>query len=90
MGELDPFRLRYRGAVKQVMAEIVRGLLGEFDLQASIQAYAESHLPQEAWPRFQTVVESEIAALHEGNFARYQLRPSEFKAWIQRKGQAPV
>jgi hypothetical protein len=26
-------------------------------------------------------VEAELASLHEGNFARYQIRPSEFAAW---------
>jgi hypothetical protein len=25
--------------------------------------------------------ESELVNLHEGNFARYQIRPSEFEAW---------
>jgi len=29
------------------------------------------------------VVETELASLREGNFARYQLRPSEFTAWKQ-------
>lgn len=90
MGEPDPFRLRYRSDIKQVVAEIVRGLVAESALPACIQAYAEAHLPQEAWPRFQAVVESEVAALHQGNYARYQLRPSEFKAWIQRKEQPPA
>ena len=27
------------------------------------------------------IAESELLGLHEGNFARYQIRPSEFKAW---------
>ena len=27
------------------------------------------------------VVETELTSLHEGNFARYQIRPSEFAAW---------
>jgi len=27
----------------------------------------------------------EIAALHEGNYARYLLRPGEFKDWQKRK-----
>ena len=27
--------------------------------------------------------ESELRALNEGNFARYQIRPSEFTAWQQ-------
>jgi hypothetical protein len=27
------------------------------------------------------VVETEIMGLHEGNIARYRLRPSEYQAW---------
>ncbi|HSJ04728.1 MAG TPA: hypothetical protein VK956_19810 [Verrucomicrobium sp.] len=29
------------------------------------------------------VVESELSTLHEGNIARYRLRPSEFQVWHQ-------
>lgn len=31
--------------------------------------------------RFVEVTEAELTGLHEGNFARYQIRPSEFAAW---------
>ena len=31
--------------------------------------------------RFTEVAETELMSLHEGNFARYQIRPSEFEAW---------
>jgi hypothetical protein len=31
------------------------------------------------------IAKEEIAALHEGNFARYRLRPGEFLAWQKRK-----
>lgn len=27
------------------------------------------------------IAETELLGLHEGNFARYQIRPSEFAAW---------
>lgn len=46
-----------------------------------VQAYAKTHLPPEVQVRFRTVVETELANLHEGNFARYQIRPSEFALW---------
>ncbi len=29
------------------------------------------------------MAESELLNLHEGNFARYQIRPSEFRAWTE-------
>ena len=34
---------------------------------------------------FLKIAKEEIAALHEGNFARYRLRPGEFLAWQNRK-----
>jgi D-3-phosphoglycerate dehydrogenase / 2-oxoglutarate reductase len=30
---------------------------------------------------FQEIAEAELLGLHEVNFARYQIRPSEFKEW---------
>jgi hypothetical protein len=34
---------------------------------------------------FLKITKEEIAALHEGNFARYRLRPTEFNDWQKRK-----
>jgi hypothetical protein len=31
--------------------------------------------------RFIEAAETDLLGLHEGNFARYQVRPSEFDAW---------
>jgi hypothetical protein len=31
--------------------------------------------------RFVEVAEDELTSLHEGNFARYQIRPSAFATW---------
>ena len=31
--------------------------------------------------KFRDTAEAELVSLHEGNFARYQIRPSEFAAW---------
>jgi hypothetical protein len=31
--------------------------------------------------RFPVIAETELLALHEGNFARYQIRPSKFAVW---------
>jgi len=30
---------------------------------------------------FAEIVEAELIGLHEGNFARYRIRPLEFSAW---------
>jgi hypothetical protein len=40
-------------------------------------------VPQEDRPHFVEVVETELMSLHEGNIARYRLRPSEYQTWRQ-------
>ena len=34
---------------------------------------------------FLKIAKEEIAALHEGNFARYRLRPAEYNDWQKQK-----
>jgi len=34
---------------------------------------------------FLKITKGEIAALHEGNFARYRLRPAEYNDWQKQK-----
>jgi Fic family protein len=84
LGEPDPFRLRYRTDIKEIVRQVV--LAGESFAEAGerIRAYAQVKLPKEVWTRFSIVVETELDSIHDGNFARYQLRPSEFAAWKQR------
>lgn len=40
-----------------------------------------SQIPETDKNRFIEVIETELLSLHEGNFARYLVRPSEFKKW---------
>lgn len=44
-------------------------------------SYTREHISEEEQERFREVVESELLAVHEGNFARYRIRPSEFQQW---------
>jgi len=83
-GEPDPFRVRYRNQVKAVVREAV--LAGESIPEAKprVRAFLEAELPREDWSRFTSAVETELASLHDGNYARFQLRPSEFQAWLDR------
>jgi Fic family protein len=77
--EPDPFRLRYRNALTEIVGDIVRGRIAQSEV-----AIADSARPMvEAAdiPAFTQMVLREIAGLHEGNIARYRLRPSEFQQW---------
>jgi hypothetical protein len=84
LGEPDPFRLRYRADIKAIVREVILAGVSPAEAEPRIRAYAEAKLPKEAWVRFLTVVETELASIHDGNFARYQLRPSAFAAWKNR------
>lgn len=81
LGEPDPFRFRHRTALKQVVAEVIRGGFDQRAAARHIAEWAERRVGEADRARFIEAAESELLGLHEGNFARYQVRPSEFDAW---------
>jgi len=81
LGEPDQFRLRYRRLVAEIIAEIVRGSMDKKAAVALIKQRAMEAVPQEDRARFIEVVETESMGLHEGNIARYRLRPSQYLTW---------
>jgi hypothetical protein len=82
LGEPDPFRLRYRNSIAEVITTVVHQCMNSKMATAAIkQRSIEMMIPFEDQPRFIEVVETELMKLHEGNIARYRLRPSEFEAW---------
>jgi hypothetical protein len=83
LGEPDPFRLRYREQLRELIAELVRGRVGRKDAVARIAAWSETEIDPGDRERFVEIVEAELIGLHEGNFARFRIRPSEFAAWRQ-------
>jgi hypothetical protein len=82
LGEPDPFRLRYRIAIADAVAAVVRAGMDKKAASDSIKQRAAAEIPQDDRARFVEVVETEIMNLHEGNIARYRLRPSEYRAWV--------
>jgi hypothetical protein len=83
LGEPDPFRMRYRSLIAETIAGIVRSCLDRRTAAVTIRTKAEKQLPFEDQDRFIEVVETEIMALHEGNIARYRIKPSEYAAWVK-------
>nr|WP_275593259.1 Fic family protein [Rhizobium gallicum] len=81
LGEPDPFRLRYRVELRELVAALIRGHTGRQEATARIAAWAADRIDPADSGRFVEVTEAELMGLHEGNFARYQIRPSEFAAW---------
>jgi hypothetical protein len=81
LGEPDPFRMRHRAAIHEVVGEVVRGAMDRARAAAHVSAWTHGHIPEAERERFQETAERELLSLHEGNFARYRVRPSEFLAW---------
>lgn len=81
LGAPDPFRLKYRDAMKQMVAHVVRTCLNKPDAATWIKRRARELSTEEDCARLVEVVETELIGLHEGNIARYRLRPSEYDQW---------
>jgi hypothetical protein len=83
LGEPDPFRLKYRDALRTLVGEVVRGALDRKMAAAHVAAWAAANVAEADREQFREVAETELLDLHEGNFARYAIRPGEFAAWRQ-------
>ena len=83
LGEPDPFRLRYRAPVAEAVARVVRAGMGKKAATALARQRALEQVPPADRARFVEIVETELMSLHEGNIARYRLRPVEYQAWRQ-------
>jgi hypothetical protein len=83
LGEPDPFRLRYREQLRELIANLVRARVSRKDAAARIAAWSQKEIDPGDRRCFAELAETELISLHEGNFARYRIRPSEFAAWRQ-------
>lgn len=81
LGEPDPFRVRYRDLIRRSVGEVVQNKMNKVDAAKSIQKFANENIPSIDQKRFIELTEIEVSSLHEGNFARFRIRPSEFFEW---------
>jgi hypothetical protein len=81
LGEPDPFRFKHRAALREIVSDVVRGVMDRRAAAGKIALWAEENIAAGERDRFRELAEGELLNLHEGNFARYQIRPSEFAAW---------
>ncbi len=72
---------RHWRLMPEIIGEIVRTGVNKKEGVARIASWAKSEIEPAERQRFIEVAENELMSLHEGNFARYQIRPSEFEAW---------
>ena len=80
LGEPDPFRLKYREELKAVISEIISNTMTQYEVTDLLEEKTKG-IPTADRFRFANEVRAELKALHEGNFARYRVTPSEFQRW---------
>ena len=81
LGDPDPFRLKYRSQIGSCVRDIVQGKLMRDAVIGWIRQTAAKDISAADQARFIDTIEVELRGLHEGNIARYRLRPSEFTKW---------
>ncbi|GGK03078.1 hypothetical protein GCM10011394_10230 [Luteimonas terricola] len=81
----DPLRLQYREVLQQVIGAIVTGGIRRDDVDA-IKRLLQHNVPAEELNEVVALVVNELHQLHEGNIARYRLRPQQFREWIGAQG----
>ena len=81
LGEPDPFRMRHRTALRELVANVVCGRMDTREAAHEIEAWVAGNVAEQERERFREMVERELLSLHEGNFARYRVAPSEFATW---------
>jgi hypothetical protein len=79
-GEPDPFRMKYRSEIKEAVKKIVTENHNRDNAINAIASKAQP-LPVADQTQFIAVVETELLNLHDGNFARYWIKPSEYILW---------
>ncbi len=90
LGEPDPFRLKHRDALRQIVGAAVRARLDRKSALGKISAFANQNFEAADREKFQEMAETELLNLHEGNFARYQITPREFAAWQEAWAPKPA
>ncbi|BDT67032.1 hypothetical protein os1_11990 [Comamonadaceae bacterium OS-1] len=75
----DIFRLRYRQALGEVVAGLVRS--GERPTDAAVRAKLPATVADGDADHFVALVLGEFKTLHAGNAIRFGIRPLEFAAW---------
>ena len=81
LGQPNLFKLRYREQIADIVAHVVRHKMDKKMAANWIHQTVENQITPTDQARFIEIVETELMSLHEGNFARFRLRPAEFMAW---------
>lgn len=83
LGEPDPFRLKYRAELSELIQQIVTECLTKSRAFNEVRSWTDNNVSLDVGDKaeFRATVEAELLALHEGNIARYRIKPAQFSEW---------
>ena len=77
----DPFRMRHRTELREIVGDVVRGGMDKKQAAAHISSWTQENIDARDGERFREIAERELLSLHKRNCARYRVTPSDFEAW---------
>jgi len=82
MGEPNVFKLKYRAEIQDIIRTIILEKVAGNQTVAKIrQLIAALHYSDLDSTQLQQLIETEIINLHDGNIARFKIKPGEFEQW---------
>ena len=82
MGEPNLLKLKYRTVIQDIVRSIILEKIEGAQVVHKIQNLIDAKNPPEAdRTELFKAIETEIMSLHDGNIARFKIRPSEYQAW---------
>ncbi len=82
MGEPNLMKLRYRTPIQEIVRSIILERVAGSDVVSRIHASLNvSTIAEADRGEVFNLIEQEIVSLHDGNVARFKVRPSEFQEW---------
>jgi hypothetical protein len=82
IGDPDPFYVKYQSQIKAMINTIITELFTKERAIRHIHVHSAS-IPEQDRAKFIEEVESALLGMHEGNFAKFYVRPSQYKAWVE-------
>lgn len=82
----DPFRNQYKKQLTEIVRLVILNNLNKAKATLFIQNWAKNNIKAQDQVRVVAAVETELLSLHEGNIARFQIKPQQFNLWIKNWG----
>ncbi len=84
--EPDLFKIKHRHEIQIIIRTIILEKVAGPELVSTIRLMIDRlSLPVSDAIRLMQMIETEVMSLHDGNIARFKIRPSEFQAWKERQ-----